>query len=81
MYMPSVLPGLVFVDPQMALDSINQIVQYSYHVGGGAIKGLAASQHRLQPSRIFLFCPWSRKASLNLTEEQRTSAGAKSVWD
>ena len=47
MYMPSVLPGLVFVDPQMALDSINQIVQYSYWVGGGAIKGLAASECRL----------------------------------
>ena len=47
MYMPSVLPGLVFVDPQMALDSINQIVQYSYQVGGGAIKGLAASECRL----------------------------------
>ena len=43
MYMPSVLPGLVFVDPQMALDNINQIVQYSYRVGGGAIKGLATS--------------------------------------
>ena len=47
MYMPSVLPGLVFVDPQMALDSVNQIVQYSYRVGGGAIKGLAASECRL----------------------------------
>ena len=47
MYMPSVLPGLVFVDPQMALDSVNQIVKYSYRVGGGAIKGLAASECRL----------------------------------
>ena len=47
MYMPSVLPGLVFVDPQMALDSVNQIVQYSYRVGGGAIKGLVASECRL----------------------------------
>ena len=47
MYMPSVLPGLVFVDPQMALDSVNQIVQYSYRVGGGAIKGLDASEYRL----------------------------------
>ena len=47
MYMPSVLPGLVFVDPQMALDNINQIVQYSYRVGGGVIKGLAASECRL----------------------------------
>ena len=47
MYMPSVLPDVVFVDPQMALDSINQIVQYSYRVGGGAIKGLAASECQL----------------------------------
>ena len=47
MYMPSVLPGLVFVDPQMALDSINEIVQYSYRVGGGAIKGLSASECQL----------------------------------
>ena len=47
MYMPSVLPGLVFVDPQMSLDSINHIVQYSYRVGGGAIKGLVASECRL----------------------------------
>ena len=47
MYIPSVLPGLVFVDPQMALDSVNQIVQYSYRVCGGAIKGLAASECRL----------------------------------
>ena len=47
MYMPSVLPDVVFVDPQMALDSINQIVQYSFRVGGGAIKGLAASECRL----------------------------------
>ena len=47
MYMPSVLPDMVFVDPQMALDSINQIVQYSFRVGGGAIPGLAASECRL----------------------------------
>ena len=46
-YIPSVLPGLVFVDPLMALDSINQIVQYSYRVGGGAIKGLAVIECRL----------------------------------
>ena len=47
MYMPSVLPGVVFVDPQMPLDSINQIVQYSFRVGGGAIPGLAANECRL----------------------------------
>ena len=47
MYMPSVLPDVVFVDPQMALDSINQIVQYSFRVGGGAIPGLVASECRL----------------------------------
>ena len=47
MYMPSVLPGVVFVDPQMPLDSINRIVQYSFRVGEGAIPGLAASECRL----------------------------------
>ena len=47
MYMPSVLPGVVFVDPQMPLDSINRIVQYSFRVGGGAIAGLAPSECRL----------------------------------
>ena len=47
MYMPSVLPDVVFVDPQMALDSINQIVQYSFRVGGGAIPGLVASECQL----------------------------------
>ena len=47
MYMPSALPDVVFVDPQMALDSINQIVQYSFRVGGGAIPGLSASECRL----------------------------------
>ena len=29
-YMPSVLPGVVFIDPQMPLDSVKQIVQQSY---------------------------------------------------
>ena len=47
MYMPSVLPDMVFVDPQMPLDSINQIVQYSFRVGGGAIPGLVASECQL----------------------------------
>ena len=47
MYMPLVLPGVVFVDPQMPLDSINRIVQYSFRVGGGAIPGLAAIECRL----------------------------------
>ena len=47
MYMPSVLPDVVFVDPQMPLDSINRIVQYSFRVGGGAIPGLSASDCQL----------------------------------
>ena len=47
MYMPSVLPNMVFVDPQMPLDSINRIVQYSFRVGGGVIPGLVASQCQL----------------------------------
>ena len=47
MYMPSVLPDVVFVDPQMPLDSINHIVQYSFWVGSGAIPGLVASECQL----------------------------------
>ena len=47
MYIPSVLPDVVFVDPQMPLDSINRIVQYSFRVGGGAIPGLVASECQL----------------------------------
>ena len=47
MYMPSVLPDVVFVDPQMPLDSINRIVQYSFRVSGGAIPGLVASECQL----------------------------------
>ena len=40
MYVPSVLPGVVFVDPQMPLESINQIVRHSYLVGSGEVVGL-----------------------------------------
>ena len=47
MYMPSVLPGIVFVDPQMPLDSLNQIVWHRYKVGKGAIAGLSAITNRL----------------------------------
>ena len=38
---------MVFVDPQMPLDSINRIVQHSFRVGGGAIPGLTANECRL----------------------------------
>ena len=44
MYVPSVLPGVVFVDPQMPLESVNQIVQHSYRVGSGEVVGLAVSE-------------------------------------
>ena len=37
MYMPWVLPGVVFVDPQMPLESMNQIVRHSYRVGSGEV--------------------------------------------
>ena len=47
MYMPSVLPGLVFIDPQMPLDSMNRIVQHSYKVSGGKVTGLSESESRL----------------------------------
>ena len=43
-YVPSVLPGAVFVYPQMPLD---RIVQYSFLVLGGAIAGLTESECRL----------------------------------
>ena len=44
LYMPSILPGLVFIDPQMPLDSVNRIVAHSYQVGRGEIVGLAPSE-------------------------------------
>ena len=44
LYLPSVLPGRVFIDPQMPLDSVNRIVAYSYQVGCGAIVGLTPSE-------------------------------------
>ena len=47
LYMPSILPGRVFIDPQMPLDSVNQIVAHSYKVGCGAIAGLTQSECQL----------------------------------
>ena len=47
MYVPSVLPGVVFIDPQMPLDSVNRIVQYSYQVGEGLIPGLTKAESQL----------------------------------
>ena len=47
MYMPQILPGAVFLDPQMPLDSVNRIVQHSYRVGSGAIAGLTPNECRL----------------------------------
>ena len=44
MYVPSVLPGVVFVDPQMPLESVNQIVRHGYRVGNGEVVGLTASE-------------------------------------
>ena len=44
MYIPSVLPGMVFIDPQMLLDSVNRIVQFSYQVGGGKVVGLTPTE-------------------------------------
>ena len=46
MYMPLVLPGVVFIDPQMPLDSMNRIVRHSYRVSGGAIAELTESDSR-----------------------------------
>ena len=44
LYLPSVLPGRVFIDPQMPLDSVNRIVGHSYKVGCGAIPGLTLDE-------------------------------------
>ena len=40
LYVPSILPGLVFIDPQMPLNIINQCVAFSYKVNRGKIIGL-----------------------------------------
>ena len=40
LYVPSILPGLVFIDPQMPLNIINQCVAFSYKVKRGKIIGL-----------------------------------------
>ena len=45
MYVPSVLPGRVFLDPQMPLDSVNEMVQYSYRVGCGKVPGLTKGEY------------------------------------
>ena len=47
LYLPSVLPARVFIDPQMPLDSVNRIVAHSYKVGCGAVLGLAPNESRL----------------------------------
>ena len=41
-YIPSVLPGCVFIDPQMPLDCVNACVDFSYQVGHGKVQGLVA---------------------------------------
>ena len=40
LYVPSILPGLVFIDPQMPLNIINQCVAFTYKVKRGKIIGL-----------------------------------------
>ena len=47
LYLPTVLPGRVFIDPQMPLDSVNRIVGHSYKVGCGAIPGLTPDEAQL----------------------------------
>ena len=46
MYIPSILPNTVFINPQMPLDSVNRLVQYSFDVGDGEIKGLTPMELR-----------------------------------
>ena len=45
MYMPSVLPGVVFIDPQMPLDSMNRIVRHSFLVGEGEVELVSSEYH------------------------------------
>ena len=40
LYVPTILPGVVFIDPQMPLNIINQCVAFSYKVKSGKIIGL-----------------------------------------
>ena len=47
LYLPSVLPDRVFLDPQMVLDSLNQVLAHSYKVGCGAVSRLAPAEYRL----------------------------------
>ena len=47
LYLPAVLPGRVFLDPQMALDSLNRVLAHSYKVGCGAVPGLTPADSRL----------------------------------
>ena len=47
MYVPWILPGVVFVDPQMPLESMNHIVRHSYRVGSGEVVGLKPSEMQL----------------------------------
>ena len=47
LYLLSIIPGRVFIDPQMPLDSVNQIVAHTYNVGCGVVLGLAPSESRL----------------------------------
>jgi len=42
LYFPTILPELVFTDPQVPLDFINTIVAFSYKVLAGAFRGLPA---------------------------------------
>ena len=42
LYFPNVLPKLVFTNPQIPLDFVNEVVAFSYMVGSGAYPGLPA---------------------------------------
>ena len=42
LYFPKVLPKLVFTNPQIPLDFVNEVVAFSYMVGSGAYPGLPA---------------------------------------
>ena len=44
LYFRQILPNLVFLDPQVPLDFVNAIVQFSYKAKSGAIRPMTAQQ-------------------------------------
>ena len=54
LYFRQILPNLVFLDPQVPLDFVNAIVQFSYKAKSGAIRPMTAQQIRLCSEGILI---------------------------